>query len=73
MTTLAKVYEALKYHTVISPVTGARRHYNAASQLHCEEGPAVEWPDGSKQWWLNGKRYTKQKYLAKIKTLEQAP
>ena len=23
--------------------------------LHREDGPAIEWADGSKSWWLNGK------------------
>ena len=25
--------------------------------LHREDGPAVEWWDGSKEWYLNGKRH----------------
>lgn len=25
--------------------------------LHREDGPAVEWPDGTKEWYLNGKRH----------------
>lgn len=24
---------------------------------HREDGPAVEWADGIKSWWLNGKRH----------------
>ena len=24
-------------------------------ELHCEDGPAIEWPDGVKYWYLNGK------------------
>jgi len=24
---------------------------------HREDGPAIEWNDGSKEWWLNGKRH----------------
>jgi hypothetical protein len=23
--------------------------------LHREDGPAIEWANGSKEWWLNGK------------------
>lgn len=42
-------------------------------QRHCDGGPAIEWSSGNKEWWLNGVPYTEQKYLAKIKTLEQAP
>jgi hypothetical protein len=25
--------------------------------LHREDGPAVEWEDGDKSWWLNGKHH----------------
>jgi hypothetical protein len=24
-------------------------------ELHREDGPAAEWADGSKAWWLNGR------------------
>jgi len=27
------------------------------SKLHRLDGPAVEWFDGSKEWWINGKRH----------------
>jgi len=33
---------------------GSKRWY-LNGKLHCEDGPAVEWPDGEKQWYLNGK------------------
>ena len=26
-------------------------------ELHREDGPAVEFQDGDKQWWLNNKSY----------------
>ena len=26
-------------------------------QCHREDGPAVEWADGTKEWWLNGQRH----------------
>jgi hypothetical protein len=29
----------------------------AMSVFHREDGPAVEWLNGSKEWWLNGKRH----------------
>ena len=34
---------------------GDKRYYNAEDQLHREDGPAVEWNNGSKEWWLNDK------------------
>jgi len=29
---------------------------------HREDGPAVEYADGSKYWWLNGKRVTESEH-----------
>lgn len=34
-------------------------------ELHREDGPAVEYPDGRKSYWLKGKRYTKEEWLYK--------
>jgi hypothetical protein len=25
--------------------------------LHREDGPAIEWDGGTKEWWINGKRH----------------
>ena len=33
--------------------------------LHREDGPAVEWNDGYKAWWLNGKHITEKEYNAR--------
>lgn len=33
---------------------GNRFWYNAKSQLHREDGPAVEWSNGTKGWFING-------------------
>jgi hypothetical protein len=30
-------------------------YYNKANQLHLLDGPAVEYVDGSKYWWFEGK------------------
>ena len=29
-------------------------HRNENGELHCTDGPAVEWPDGTQEWWVNG-------------------
>ena len=31
--------------------------------LHREDGPAVEWWDGRKSWYLNGEKLTEQEFL----------
>lgn len=38
---------------------GNKRYYSDREMtvLHREDGPAIEWPDGSKSWYRNGKRH----------------
>ena len=57
MTTVAELYSALKYRVEVSPVTGTHSYYNAAGQLHCDEGPAIVRVDGTLAWYQNGKRH----------------
>jgi len=33
------------------------RWYNSKDQYHREDGPAVEWADGAKYWYINGKHH----------------
>ena len=33
-------------------------HLNDSGKLHREDGPAIEWANGDKMWWLNGKLVT---------------
>ena len=34
---------------------GNIRYYNKKGERHRLDGPAVEWIDGYKEWWVNGK------------------
>jgi hypothetical protein len=34
---------------------GTRRWY-LNGKIHREDGPAVEWADGSRQWWYRGEQ-----------------
>ena len=36
---------------------GTKRWKLPGGDLHREDGPAVEWINGHKEWWLNGKRH----------------
>ena len=42
-------------------IVGNKRWFNEDKLLHRDEDdlPAVEWIDGTKSWWINGKRYRK--------------
>ena len=54
-----EVYDTLKYRIEVGPQTGARRYYNAAGQLHCEDGPAIIFPNSAVVWFQNGLRHCK--------------
>ena len=41
---------------------GTRRYRNSSGQLHRRYGPAVEWADGDKSWWLNGKHLSEEEF-----------
>ena len=41
---------------------GTIHYYNEQGQWHREDGPAVEWSDGDKEWWLNDIEYSEQDY-----------
>ena len=34
-------------------------------KLHQEDGPAVEWPNGDIEWWLNNNKLTKRQLFSK--------
>ena len=40
------------------------RHYYFNNKLHREDGPAVEWGNGTKFWYLNGEELTKAEFNA---------
>ena len=54
MTTLAELFDALKYRVDVDEYS-TRRYYNSVNQLHCDEGPAIVRVDGTLAWYQNGK------------------
>jgi hypothetical protein len=32
-------------------------YFNTAGEFHRDDGPAVEYADGTKEWWLDGELY----------------
>ena len=40
-------------------------------ERHREDGPAIEWVDGSKYWFLNGTEYTEAQWKAKLKPVKE--
>ena len=51
-----EVFEALKYRIDVD-TRGTRWYRNVMGQLHRIGGPAIEYTNGSKEWWQNGQRH----------------
>jgi hypothetical protein len=45
---------------------GTKRWYDEQWELHREDGPAVESPDGYKAWYLNDIEYSEQEFNEKM-------
>ena len=43
----------MKTYKVIVDNNGTKRWYNEQGQRHREDGPAIEWANGAKYWFLN--------------------
>ena len=43
--------------TLTIDALGDKRWYLPNGNLHREDGPAVEYADGTKEWYLNGQRH----------------
>ena len=52
----------MKTYKVTVDEYGTIRCYNEDGQLHREDGPAVEWANGDKSWYLNGQRLTEEEF-----------
>ena len=50
------VFDELRYRIEVNTY-GTRWYRNAMGQLHRDDGPAVEWSNGTKSWYQNGLRH----------------
>ena len=48
-----KVFESVTKNVLDDRI----EYHNDEGQLHRVDGPAIEWIDGGKEWWLNDKRH----------------
>jgi hypothetical protein len=51
----------IEYTVKVEP--NGDKFWRLKGKLHCEHGPAVEWADGSKYWYLNVKDIEKMGQL----------
>ena len=42
--------------------------YNEAGEFHCEHGPAIEWTNGGKSYYLNNVPLTKESWEKRLKS-----
>lgn len=42
------------------------RHWLSNDERHRQDGPAIEWADGTKEWWLYDEQVTEQDFVRKI-------
>ena len=47
--------------------------YSRISTFHREDGPALEWSDGTDEWFLDGKNYDKDSYNEAIQEVKDIP
>jgi hypothetical protein len=47
--------------------TGVSSYYENG-KLHCENGPAVFWPDGYREYWLNDEPFPEEEFYKRIST-----
>jgi|TARA_R110000851_G_scaffold79898_2_gene176069 hypothetical protein len=41
-------------------------------ELHRDDGPALEWPDGDRAWYLHGQRLAFDEWLDKLDISDEA-
>ena len=50
--------------TAYTNSNGTIRYYNEYGDLHNPNGPALIWPDGEKEYWINDKELTEADFKA---------
>ena len=63
------VFELLSLECLVDS-DGAAYYYNAQGNLHRVYGPAIEYPDGSREWFINGKELTKAEWRRAVASME---
>jgi len=47
------------------------KFWHLNNELHREDGPAVEYADGSKEWWLNDEEVTEEEHKIAMNPVEE--
>jgi hypothetical protein len=49
---------------------GTKKWRLPSGMLHREDGPAIEYPNGNKGWFINGLKYTEQNHKYKMRSIK---
>lgn len=55
------------YNTFTIDKDGDKCYYDKDHKLHRTDGPAVEWHDGTNEYWIHGREYTEEEFCELIK------
>ena len=47
---------------ILTELPNGDKHWYLNDKFHREDGPAIEYINEYKEWWLNGKEYTEEEY-----------
>jgi hypothetical protein len=49
---------------------GTKKWRLPSGMLHREDGPAIEYPNGNKGWFINGLKYTENEYKYEMRSIK---
>ena len=62
------VFDALKYRIEVDE-DGSRRYYNTNGELHRTDGPAVEYFNGDRVWFINDEQLSEAEFNQAVKNV----
>ena len=67
MTKKDKIFLEWLDGTRIKEISPSGTFWRRKGKLHREDGPAVEYANGTKEWWINDEKLTKGEFLKRKK------
>jgi hypothetical protein len=57
---MSKMRDYIEYQVRVYP--NRDKYWYLNGKLHREDGPAIEYLNGTKEWWLNGEQLTEEEF-----------
>lgn len=52
---------------IVEVHTSGNRYWYQNGERHREDGPAIEYADGDREWWIEGKAFTEEQFNKQTK------